>query len=303
MIPTVGTYQGDASNGVLPANQRYGNVSVGNGDVFTLDAGTYVIKSLMMKGSIQIASGPVTIYMSCQGNSSAMTFNGGGTINNATMKATNLTFMLGPLCTDSSLTGGSQSSFAVYAPDTDMKIAGNSDIYGAVVAKTITATGQTGIHYDRALASFGAGQFTCPPTEVSRASPIIATIAGSPYAVQGTYEFPYPTKNTLTAAAAANAPTAGGWKFSYIKGHLRARSTSSISTSASTYSSGSNLFDASTKLPAASDTCLSVTGACRRIFTNSVDTTSTTGLTVKPTLIPFVVNDATALRVGPQIVG
>lgn len=42
-----------------------------------------------------------------------------------------------------------------YAPEAAMRINGNPDIYGAIVAKTFSGNGNTGFHYDKALGSLG----------------------------------------------------------------------------------------------------------------------------------------------------
>ena len=72
-------------------------------------------------------------------------------------------------------------------------------------------------------------------TEVSRASPIATTIGSQTAIVQGTFESvsPAPTVPTVTLAA-----DVAGFSFPYQKGHLRARTASSISTTASSFSSG-----------------------------------------------------------------
>ncbi|MDB6114112.1 MAG: hypothetical protein JWQ83_1358 [Lacunisphaera sp.] len=43
----------------------------------------------------------------------------------------------------------------IYAPNADAKINGNGEVMGAVVARTITFTGNANFHYDESLATFG----------------------------------------------------------------------------------------------------------------------------------------------------
>lgn len=49
------------------------------------------------------------------------------------------------------LTGGSTSALSVYAPEFPFELHGGSDLYGAVIAKSITATGGVNFHYDKSL--------------------------------------------------------------------------------------------------------------------------------------------------------
>jgi len=50
------------------------------------------------------------------------------------------------------LTGGSGSYYSLYAPNHDVAVSGSSDLYGAIVAASLTASGGTQFHYDEALA-------------------------------------------------------------------------------------------------------------------------------------------------------
>jgi hypothetical protein len=298
-IPTVGTNQGDISCSgncaqpkVLATNQTFGSISVSGGKSITLNAGTYRVGGIKLTGgsSLIIGSGPVLVYIDCSDGELDLS---GGNVTNSSKISTNLVFMLGPACGGSKVSGGANASYAVYAPDTDIALSGGTDIYGAVVGKSIKGSGGTAVHYDRALASFEAGPFKCVAGEVSRASPIVATIGGTPYVVQGTYEYPFPTKVPLTTSNVAT------WTFQYIKGHVRARAASSISTNASGYTASTNLFDAATRIPSAVDSgCSAKNGSCRRIFTTTT-TTPSSGLTTRPTLVTL--SDATAPTIAPLI--
>ncbi|MEJ7601742.1 MAG: hypothetical protein WKG01_27830 [Kofleriaceae bacterium] len=285
-IPTVGTYHGDVSCSgrcaqplVLASDESYGEVAISSGKGLTLQAGTYVLDGLKLTGgsSVIVGTGPILVYITCAGGGGLDLT--GGNVTNSTKISTNLVFMTGPACTDVKVAGGSGASFGLYAPDADVKISGGSDIYGAVVGKSVTVTGGTGIHYDRALASFATGPFSCAAGEVSRASPVVASIAGTPYVVQGTYEYPFPTKVPLTTA---NVNT---WTFSYIRGHMRAKPAASVTGSASGYSTSTKLFDAALKLPSITTSgCNSLSGSCRRIFTTT-QSTPASGLTARPSLV------------------
>ena len=48
--------------------------------------------------------------------------------------------------------GNSQSSVAIYAPNANFELQGTQDLYGSILARTITNGGNANIHYDRRLA-------------------------------------------------------------------------------------------------------------------------------------------------------
>jgi hypothetical protein len=43
----------------------------------------------------------------------------------------------------------------LYAPNAEIKVNGNSTIYGSVIGKSVYVNGNGGIHYDRALQKVG----------------------------------------------------------------------------------------------------------------------------------------------------
>jgi hypothetical protein len=262
-------------------------------DVLTITSGTYIMSSFSMSSAgatLKVGSGPITIYISCTGSTTTginMTGNG---VSNPGLVSTNLIFMVAPTCTDISVTGGSSASYAVYAPDSNVKITGGSDLYGAIVGKTIDATGGAQIHYDTALKTAPGGAFTCTPQEISRAAPVSVALGGTTYVVQGTYEYPFATYQTLTPS---NAST---WQFQFIHGHLRKRDLSSITTSASSFTS---TFDMT--IPTRAYTgCTATDGSCRRIYTNT-NTTPSNGVTWQTSLGMTLLKDSVSSTIGPLI--
>jgi hypothetical protein len=305
-IPSVGTDLGDltCNSDCSPAvNNTYGTVKVqSSGTVMTLSAGTYVMDSLTMTGNsiLNVGSGPIIVYIACNSTSSGLDL-GGGNVSNSTQKSTNLVFMLSSNCTSAKITGGTSASYAVYAPGTDITISGGGTIYGAVVGATVKDTGGSAIYYDKALKSFVGGGFSCTSTEVSRASPVIAAISSSTALVQGTYESPTGLATTLSDAASITT-----WTFPWIKGHMRARVASSVSSVS--FSSGTVLFDAaaSGNIPAASTSSCGAPygGSCRAIFTNT-NTTAASGTTFGSALDVKTLdysNSSTSTTIGSQIV-
>ncbi|MDB4959002.1 MAG: Type fimbrial biosis protein PilY1 [Myxococcales bacterium] len=103
-------------------------------------------------------------------------------------------------------------------------------------------------------------------TEVSRNAPIVAAVGGNTAVVQGTYEnvSPNPLVPTFTVAS-----DAAGFRFPYLKGHLRARTASTITTTASTFGSSGVLFDAASNIPGPTYAGCGTyfTSSCRTVFT------------------------------------
>lgn len=120
------------------------------------------------------------------------------------------------------------------------------------------------------------GNPVVPPTvnEVSRSSPIIASIGGTTSLVQGTFERVTPPDTTLTANTTAELAT---FRFPDIKGHLYAVDLTAVTTTAVDFSSvppASVVFDAATRIPPTTSSysgCASAAfkGSCRTIFTHT----------------------------------
>lgn len=103
-------------------------------------------------------------------------------------------------------------------------------------------------------------------TEISRASPIIATVSGTPAIVQGTYEYPFATRRELTSAT-----NAASFRFPHIQGHLRATALSAIGLQAVELEDRPPMFDAVDLLPAANYSgCTRFDSSCRTVFTTAV---------------------------------
>jgi hypothetical protein len=76
---------------------------------------------------------------------------GGGGVLNSPGFAKNFSVIGLPTCTSVKYDGHSAFVGTIYAPDADLKFTGTSDIFGAVVGKTITIKGNVQFHYDEAL--------------------------------------------------------------------------------------------------------------------------------------------------------
>ncbi len=288
IAPTFGNQSLNADTTLAPAT--YGDVSVTSGATLTLQSGEYVMNSLKLVGGaivyVDISSGPVIVYIVSDLDL------GGGTVVNDSTQSTNLIFMVGPAATTVKVTGGANAAYALYAPDSDVTVSGGGEIFGAIIGNTITSVGGAQIHYDKALATVSAGGFTCTPTEISRATPIVADIGGQSSIVQGTFE-----SSTSSEPTFANVTQLASWSFPHVKGHMRARVASTIPDTK--LDSGTVQFDTATGIPTANyGGCTDFKTTCRNVFTtvNTMD-----GTTATPTVLQF--NDTNASTIGPLITG
>lgn len=279
------------TNGTLTPDLTYGIVSCKNGSL-TLSAGKYVVQKLTLTANCQlkVSSGPIEFYFSDALEAQA------GIVVNGTGVPGNLVFYGGPLAQSVQIQGGVSAYFAVYAPAGSCQVQGNVDLYGAIVCNDVQEQGNAHVHYDVALKNLAGGGFACSVNEISRATPIVTAVNGQTTVVQGTYEPPTGTAKTITTTA-----DVASFAFPYIVGHLRARTTASITTAASTFSSGTVVFDAgaSGKIPTVSNTgCTSFRGACRNVFTTT-QTPDANGLSFHPSRVQL--NDTNASAIGALI--
>jgi hypothetical protein len=284
--PSTGATLGACAGCTPTTNTTYTTMS-GN---ITIGPGTYVVGAL--SATLTIASGPVLIYV---------TSSFSPTVTNTTGVPSNVIFMLTSGVASASIPSG---FMGIYAPDTDLSMHGNGDIYGAVVGSTISIAGTPAIHYDIAMATAVAGGYDCvvTPIEISRSSPVVATIApsaGGPQTavVQGSFEAPSGTPTTINSVASVAT-----FKFPFEQGHMRARVASTITNAGSTFSSGTVLFDAGAagKIPTVVTAgCATFTGTCRHVFTN-INAAAATGTTFHPTVVTL--DDSHSSTIGALVV-
>ena len=303
-LPNGGLPGTDQSSTVVLTPGTYRDVKGTAGGAIHLTAGTYVMHSLTLAGNSFLIPDTVPVLIYIDGGQ--LDLAGGATVNPLQV-AQDLVFMVAcptsGACPVVKVTGGTTAAYAVYAPDSDIAISGGSDIYGAVIGKTVTNTGGTKIHYDTSLGDIGIGQFTCP--ETSRSAPVVAygdgtnglTFASGAngYVVQGSFENPG-TRSKITTLASISA-----FQFPYTRGHMRARLASSIAVAGSSFASGVVLFDAGAPSqipPATPSGCTSKVGTCRNVFTVTTLPDPTTGIQVRPAQVPL--DDAHAAAIGPQ---
>ena len=135
---------GNGNHWVSPVDNQ-GDFKLNAGDVYNMPAGTYYFRDMLLNGgAILNITGDVTIYVTRD-----LTFNGGSFVNNLTEKADSLTIMMtGGVA---NITYSSPFYGVLYAPDSDVTISGDADVYGAVVANNLKVTGNALGHYDESL--------------------------------------------------------------------------------------------------------------------------------------------------------
>ena len=148
--------QGNGNHWVYPVDNQ-GDFRLNAGDNYFLPSGTYYFRDMILNGgAILHITGDVKIYVTRD-----LTFNGGSYVLNDTSKAENLTIMMtGGVA---AITFGNPFHGVLYAPDTDVTISGDADVYGAVVAEDLRITGNAIGHYDESLEM----EMTDPPTRTT----------------------------------------------------------------------------------------------------------------------------------------
>lgn len=124
----------DAPQGACNANNEccFLNMSVGGGGTVTVD-------------------GPVTVYVTEQFSA------GGNTTIGSLLNPGHLILILTSSQTGTlgSVSGNTLFSGGIYAPNGGVNVSGNADVYGSIVANSVTISGDAQIHYDEALANTG----------------------------------------------------------------------------------------------------------------------------------------------------
>ena len=128
----------------------YGNISVTAGGTITIAPGTYNINSISLSGNSNLVispSGTVVFNVAGTGQNTPIDFSGGSITNNSLVANT---FMINYGGTGNvSLSGNTATYLTLNAPNADVNITGGSDIYGAIIGRTIKNMGGTKFHYDK----------------------------------------------------------------------------------------------------------------------------------------------------------
>jgi hypothetical protein len=139
--------------GLLYNSARY-SMRVNAGATLTLLGGTYFFSDFVLRaGAVLVIAGPCKIYTTGSFDLS------GGTLSNPAAPGDfqvysapyALPAAFAPAKNEIKLAGSPACAAAIYAPDTDMTIAGGSDFFGAIVARQVVVQGNPYFHYDIAL--------------------------------------------------------------------------------------------------------------------------------------------------------
>jgi type II secretory pathway pseudopilin PulG len=135
-------------------NATTGVLNVSGGNILTLPVPPtqYYFSQVILSGNSVITfNNPSNLHVDLWIDD-LLNLSGGG-IANPSGKATMLgIWACGSTHTSSwTLSGGSGAYFSVYAPNHDVTISGNGDLWGALAAKSVNASGGSKIHYDEAL--------------------------------------------------------------------------------------------------------------------------------------------------------
>ncbi len=128
----------------------YGDLRASGGGEVRLSGGTYVFKSINLTGGARLsfngtANNPAIVYVT---NGLDLS---GGTLYNTSAQPKNMVFMLAK-DVKAKMTGGAAAFAVVYGPEADFEITGGTDLYGAIVGRTVTLLSGASIHYDTDLA-------------------------------------------------------------------------------------------------------------------------------------------------------
>ena len=146
-ILTSGTY---VINGSLSLNSQQ-QVLV-TGDVILV-----VKNNLSVGGQAQIVIAPSgNLQLFCSGNDASIA--GGGLVNQST-DPHRFTYYGTKTNNKLSLAGSADFYGVIYAPYTDLTVAGGAVIYGGTVSQSVKATGGFTLHYDQCLSNGGQGRY------------------------------------------------------------------------------------------------------------------------------------------------
>jgi hypothetical protein len=167
-IPLPGTTDVTVSGNQTLVPGAYRNITV-SGVTLTLTApGVYNINCIRLSGGAILNISPSTQQVvlnvtgtSCSG-STPIDFSGGSVANTSGIAANLLVNYAGTQ--QVKLSGGSSTYIVANVPNAAAVLSGGSNLFGAIVAKTINDSGGTSLHFDTALATAPSSSTTTSPT-------------------------------------------------------------------------------------------------------------------------------------------
>ena len=143
-VPACGAYT--ASPSISGGRYTYsnGDLTVNGGSNVALADGTYCFHNIAISGNATVTvSGPVSIRLT-----GTVQVNGGSVVN--TTQAPDKLQIASSYAGANGvkIAGNTAAYLTIYAPKTDVTITGGSPLFGAVLGKTLTVSGNSQIHYD-----------------------------------------------------------------------------------------------------------------------------------------------------------
>lgn len=146
----------------------YGEISISGNGVLTIvcapSPANFSVKSLLISGNGQAivsptctTSNPIQMYVY-----NGLQLTGNGVVNTGEVSGAFVVYGMSSLAT-AQVSGNGTSAYVLDAPQTNVTVSGNGDIYGSIVGNSVTLTGNGGVHYDEALgndSTIGSRQVT-----------------------------------------------------------------------------------------------------------------------------------------------
>lgn len=146
---------GKGQSGLCMVPGTYGNINIASHTALTFAPGVYNINSISVTGQATLdinTNPPGQVVLNVAGNGfgagTSPILLAGGSISNTTGIANDFQVIYGgtlPI----TVAGGSSAYMVVYAPNSALTLAGDADLYGAVLGNTILAPGNLKFHYDK----------------------------------------------------------------------------------------------------------------------------------------------------------
>jgi hypothetical protein len=150
-----------------PANATPVTLALASNDTVTLTTGAYVTSTISISDNARLcidsSQGPVDVYVNGSGSSTGITIGGNGIAHSGRP----VNFRIWYAGSGNVQIGGSNSVVGtIYAPNAPVKLNGSGDVYGGIIGSTLTISGSTHLHFDKALQNQGPMYF--PPMVVNK---------------------------------------------------------------------------------------------------------------------------------------
>ena len=134
-------------SGAYTYNAANGDLTVSGGGTATLANGNYCFHNVTVSGgSTLVINGPVKISVTGKFTDS------GGSLQNTSYNPANMQVTSSYTGSNGVTVSGTSATYImIYAPGTDLTVSGGGPLYGSLVAKTLTVSGNSQVHQDLGL--------------------------------------------------------------------------------------------------------------------------------------------------------